>query len=198
MPKKSETHCCVLKCNNNGKNKPEISFFNFPDPSKEKDRFGKWLQFTKLSGMTNNQVYKSMKICADHFENNQFFSVFKKKLVGKIWIPSIIYSDDVNYDNRDANNNDISLNSQPLCDKYPYDKFSEKSPSDKFMSGETNIDKLSCDKSSNDNSFNKKFSMDKVIICDKCNSEKSTCDKSTQTQIKTSQKYILFFEISCV
>ena len=36
MPKKSETHCCVLKCNNNGKNKPEISFSIFLIPVKKK------------------------------------------------------------------------------------------------------------------------------------------------------------------
>ncbi|XP_067006391.2 uncharacterized protein [Anabrus simplex] len=82
--------CSAINCYNNQKNSPALSFFRFP---KNPERSRKWLINCRRNDLSNKDasyLYHNIKLCSDHFEDNQFMNSQKKKLVWNA-VPTIFY-----------------------------------------------------------------------------------------------------------
>ena len=76
--------CQAYGCSNtSGKTTGKISYFHFPDPSKEKARAERWLHNIGTGyTVTSFKFSRSKVVCSDHFHDNCYETDMRAKVMG--------------------------------------------------------------------------------------------------------------------
>ena len=81
--------CSALNCSNSTKKNPELSFFYFP---KKPANCKKWIINTRrldLQNVSPTYANKNLRLCANHFEDSQFFSILKRNRLERDAVPTL-------------------------------------------------------------------------------------------------------------
>ena len=86
--KASGSYCCVPGCNSHFYKSGQFSMFRFP---KEQERCKQWVNNMGLdfSAVSFSSLYNNVRLCSQHFEENQFMNHLKNSLVWNA-IPTIV------------------------------------------------------------------------------------------------------------